>query len=117
MKKLYDEINEIKEVLETKTLPEEEYDILADHLEDLEMKKERMEGKKIPEKVILMDDVVRRKRKMDMKHKKKRFSRPKSESMTGVDNKRLANKVVRQHEDFPVNGSSYKKLYDEPDLA
>ena len=114
MEKVYDEITEIREVLETKELAPEEYEKLEQYLRELESRKDRLEGKKPPVKTITTDEVVRNKRRMDRKYSRRRKSLSPGEKANVIENKRQANKILRQQEDFSKSGSTYKKLYDEP---
>lgn len=110
----YDEIVELEEVLENKEFdPQEEKELRA-YLEELKSKKET---DKEPNKTVLTkDDRMRIKRRLDRKYRKKHKRVPLHEK-NSIENKKHANKTIRQEDDIRGKGSLYKKYYDEPELG
>lgn len=113
MEKRYDEIEELKEVLQNKQFEEDEELELREYLKILELKRDKKEV--LQEKSFLtQDDMVRIKRRLDRKYKKKERRPDSQKTNIKIEEKRKANKTVRKNEVFKLKGASYKKVYDEP---
>lgn len=117
-RKNYNEIEELRDVLENKEFAPEEEIELREYLSILESRLPREDGSKRIEKLIDADAEVRIKRRLDKKYKSRERAKTKKENEgPNLENKRLANKIVRQHSEFNASGSSYKKLYGEDEEA